>query len=211
MTYKREFLEAIEVSKRLGAKEPVKTCLDSSTPILTEDLKKRIYSFFQSNFVDHPEYKKILSGGCVAVSSMLKPLIESMINDEVIITLGYIKCLGDRQFNASVAEFENARLKGIKKLKWETHVWLTLPSYEVIDFTLYYTLTSINPAFKSVLPIVRMNTVEFNGSDKVELHPLIVGEEIMHNLFETVTLEGDDLSDLIAKQIVEYKKYHAQQ
>lgn len=194
MTYKQKFLHAIESSKRLGSKEPIKGCVDSSELILNDSIKRRISDLFQKHILNNVESYKEVAGECGPVNSVMKSILEEDLGLEVFLTLGYISIQGKTSFGTPLSELEIAIKNRMPRDKWKIHIWLTLPSTEVIDLTLFY---SLNEGLSwSLEPATPMILMELNSYDNgtIELHPLLVGEEVIHQLFKIKTIESSATS-----------------
>ena len=81
---------------------------------------------------------------CCAIHFRLAPIISKVLETEVIITTGYVK-LGQRSiFEQSDDELQRTLTEGLAGAPLKSHVWLTLPSMEILDFSLPTTVSVLN-------------------------------------------------------------------
>jgi len=183
MTYKTEFLQAIANSEALGVKDPVQGCIDISKEYLDSSTKAAIESLFQKHILSSPEAVKYLVGGCMRINSLFKPVLEDFFKQEIMITTGYTRWFGQEQFTTPYSELRDAALNNKPRPSWYTHTWLTLPSLEVIDVTISHSMNHVYPGIEKLLPAIKMDKNPFGLNERiVELHPILVGEEVLHKI-----------------------------
>ena len=172
--YKTAFKRAIEITKRLNLKleTPKNDSTESFIQLHTyEDLRDLLYNEF-------PEFK---SGGlalqCATVSFFMKPFVDQYLNCESVITSGYYTAGGKDTFfiDEEKARFliENKHHNKIIGF----HVWLTLPSMEIIDFTLGNSYAK----FDKNVPLNEyiLNHPNNMNVDSLQFHPVILGEDFL--------------------------------
>ncbi|WP_343747997.1 hypothetical protein [Fluviicola sp.] len=172
--YQQTFIEAIERTKRLNLKLDVPVLDSQDTyikPFHYEDLRDLLCHKF-------PEFiNGELALQCATVSYFMKPLVDKYLECESLITCGYF-ILGDATSFFIDEDFVIKLLKEKQKNRIiGFHVWLTLPSLEIIDFTIGQTYARVGkdiPIHEYVFK--HPNTMQ-EGS--LQFHPVILGEDFL--------------------------------
>lgn len=176
-SYQDEFQEALKRTEKLGF--PIPTWNFNDRILYSQDSIRKI-SDILINFLHIRDMSfKDLSGQCIAVHTILSEKITQAIDCNAIVTVGWFY---DEDTNSSLFKFTEEDFKSWmsnESIGFEVHVWTTLDSGEVIDFTLLTTIGEINGQFSpgSVL----MAKPEEPGCFKY--HPMVVGSAAVIRTF----------------------------
>ncbi len=77
-----------------------------------------------------------LKGACIKYGILAKPYFENYLDTKAVLTVGYVIDNGTELYKFGDTEINNLiRRMPEKYTKAVVHVWLTLPSFEIIDLT----------------------------------------------------------------------------
>lgn len=168
-----EFFESIEITKRLGLNfDPF--FIDTERLFYSNDLYNSLKALLINEF---PEFHY---GGlglkCHVVSFFMKPIVDKYLGIETILTVGYIT-LGNNDDRFYINEQLAKQMINSKNHNdiVRFHTWLTLPSTEILDFTLGNSFALANSKIPKAEYIFRhpMNL------DSLTFHPIIIGEDFL--------------------------------
>ena len=120
---------------------------------------------------------------CHIASYTMKPIIESLLNTEVYLTIGSLKINNDYifEFNEDLTEDFLSNKLDFSKQNIPFHVWLTLPNLDIIDFTYGHSLK-----YKKAISNVPLDTFLFNNSNNLKggvvYEPKLIGENSLRKM-----------------------------
>lgn len=175
ITYKDEYKEAIKRTKKLKLKLPNIEISDNiylNEPFLNKfDKIIKKYDFHSSDI-----YLK-----CYDFNYEIKKILDTQLDFNFMYTIGYIEVNNEPYFQST----ENELLKMIQDKKpnyndggLKIHVWLTLPSMEIIDFTLPTTLNNKFPKIPKGGVIMR----HADENNYIKHKPLLVGDDFFKKI-----------------------------
>lgn len=170
--YKFEFISAVFRTRRFKLKldTPV---IDTSEGYFSIEVYEGLKSLLYQTF---PE---MLSGGlafrCADASYFMKPVVEKYLNTEAYLTIGYFTNEGKTSFHIDDTKINEILLLNDSTIKMRFHVWLTLPSLEVIDFTIFNTLKDATQIPISEYLFTRSEMFDVNAG----YHPVLIGEDFL--------------------------------
>lgn len=131
----------------------------------------------------YPDYEKgILAFNCHKVSYFMKPILEKYFDTELYLTIGYISFSESTFFEINDNQITNLLTHKPKEVQYKIpfHVWLTLPSMEIIDLTFGQSFA------KKSSEDIRMNQFILKHPDKLsgsmQYHPMIVGKDFLKSI-----------------------------
>ncbi|HEA15753.1 MAG TPA: hypothetical protein ENH88_04745 [Pseudoalteromonas prydzensis] len=172
--YKTEFIEAVKRSSRLGLTVPDVGSCDSSSflqktnPIeLATVIKKEMGLLTEKEIV----------GQCLSLHYRLKQVFTDFFDCPIFYTIGYVEFKNSTMFKQteeSLVEMLKTGVEGEVSL----HAWLTLPSMEVLDFSLPTSYAKVNNIPEGIGSAIaeQANKLSSNG---MTYKPLIVGEDFL--------------------------------
>ena len=180
-SYREEFREALERTKRLGFSNP-KWKFENRL-LRSEDSIKQISDALRNFLQDYNMTFEDMSAQCIAVHAEMSEIITQIISCKALVTIGWFY---DQNINDSLYKFTEEEFKAWMSNEFQAfqgsdvHVWITLDSGEVIDFTLLTTISRNNDMVKPGL--VLMGRPE-EPECFIKYHPMVVGREALFRAF----------------------------
>jgi len=132
---------------------------------------------------EYPDYEKgVLAFNCHRVSYFMKPILEKYFDTELYLTIGYISNGESTYFPISESQITNLLIEKPKEVQ-ETipfHVWLTLPSLEIIDLTFGQSFAEKSTEDIPMNQFLLRHPDQIYGSMKY--HPMIIGEGFLKSI-----------------------------
>ncbi len=172
--YEQEFNASLLRTKKWKLNPPAFTSLPGR--LLTEDVMPLIQKCWISE-LDGWGYEDF-SQKCFQVTSSLQEPLQELLGVPLFYTLGYVQEDGKGPiFHTEVAELKRLIRNKQPLGHINLHAWLTLPTYEVLDFTLLTTLGTLLdiPGLKG--RAVAGHPAGFPGHPSY--HPQLVGDEFL--------------------------------
>lgn len=172
--YEQEFNASLLRTKKWKLNPPAFTSLPGR--LLTEDVMPMIQKCWISE-LDGWGYEDF-SQKCFQVTSSLQEPLQELLGVPLFYTLGYVQEDGKGPiFHTEVAELKQLIRNKLPLGHINLHAWLTLPTYEVLDFTLLTTLGTLldMPDLKG--RAVAGHPADFPGHPSY--HPQLVGDEFL--------------------------------
>lgn len=144
MSYNDQLAQAIEFTKSLGAHVP-DFKLESGSLLTQENAAAQLAALKKYGITDF----KYSAGQCLKWSMALKKIISDAIHCEVLVTVGQLIHFGKPLFNPTQQQFKRWYNQGfapdefIANRGLNLHAWWTLPSGEILDFSLFSTLAML--------------------------------------------------------------------
>ena len=144
------------------------------------------------NTVDLSQVK----GRCLQFHVEMSNAMRQVFNLNSVLTIGYVTYHGQDFYKFDSISSKLTRVQADGKHVIDIHVWLTLPSYEIIDFTLLAHMAYIHssPEKKERLksatdfPYYFGSAAFLHSDEGVAYHPRYVGEDVLRkNGFITAT------------------------
>jgi hypothetical protein len=144
--YQKHLQDAIERTKALGlAVEDFhidKHAFPFVHPIVNEARIKQMNELLYERVYHLPIDE--VAFHCSVHSIVLQKEIEKLLRTETLLTSGYFEFRGKTAFHHSIDQLNDWVKQKASFSKREIHVWLTLPSLEVIDITALASLLKVN-------------------------------------------------------------------
>ncbi|MFT7109910.1 MAG: hypothetical protein ACI843_001577 [Psychrobacter glaciei] len=121
---------------------------------------------------------EILNGRCVTVSFEAMPLVREVFKVEPILTIGWLTSEDKVKFYKSPEEIRNLILNGSNGELFGMHVWITLPTMEVLDFTFATSCGVVQSDESLIGQIIAGHMDELIG---MSFHPSLVGDDVLMN------------------------------
>lgn len=114
---------------------------------------------------------------CHSFNIAAKHIFEKHFNCNVYYTIGYVQFAdGKKIFHSTEKQLKDMFLNGVNNRELNFHVWLTLPSLEIIDLT--FTQTILRQ--KGNIKIITQHYSEFKSG--LSYHPMLIGEEFVYRV-----------------------------
>lgn len=136
MSYLEYFKEAQERTLRLGLKLPAFAPNNPSGPLLTNEAMHSFIADLQP--LSSKWTSQDLVNQCLPVHQIVAPVLRGIIGVEPVVTIGHVRDLrnNDTYFFREEEDFRAHLEEGCQENIRQFHVWLTLPSMEILDITL---------------------------------------------------------------------------
>ena len=171
--YKSEFLDAAKRSKRLGLSVPEISAIDSR---LLNDKAQSDLPFIIHDALGMLEEEEIVLQ-CLLLNLRLKNIFSSYFKSPVFYTIGYIERDDSAMFKQSEETLRKMLENGIEGPSISLHAWLTLPSMEILDFSISTSYGRVNGIKEMMGKALAMHPNELTGGMKYR--PLLVGQEFL--------------------------------
>lgn len=118
---------------------------------------------------------------CLSLHLRLRELLEQFFEVPVLYTIGYVYVPPHYLFKQTESELFKLMNKGITSPhQVNLHAWLTLPSMELLDFSLLTSLVILNGCAEGQGGIIFSHADELvNG---LQYHPMLLGEEYLRRI-----------------------------
>ena len=180
-SYQKEFQEALIRTDKLCFIIPKWTFKDRL--LQSNDSIRKISNTLNDFLKGQKMSYEDLAGQCMFVHTETSELIANKIDCNSLITIGW---LYDEIINESLYEFTEEEFKYFISEKpqmlrgFDVHVWITLDSGEMIDFTLLTTIGKINGRFA---PGTTLMCRPEEPECFIKYHPMVVGREAVLKAF----------------------------
>ena len=171
--YKTEFLDALENSQKCGIAVPKVELTDerylnsSSLAKLSSRLQKEMHGMTEDELV----------ATCLSIHLDLISSVEDIFGCKAYYTIGWVSGDGWEMFKQTRDSLESMLKQGIDGAGVNLHCWLTLPSLEILDFTLPTSYAKVNKTREGVGHAITMHYTELTLGMKYR--PMIIGEDIL--------------------------------
>jgi hypothetical protein len=174
--YKQEFEAAIDRTKRFDLEVPKVEYTDAT--LLTQMVLNQIpYIVFEAVGELGPED---VVAKCLSLHhTLLQPLCKFLKKD-VYFTIGYIYVPPNYLYKISEEELRSLMKEGTTKGELDLHAWLTLPSMEILDFSLPTTIATVKGLKNGHGGVISGCADELLSG--LRYHPMVVGDEFINRI-----------------------------
>ncbi|WP_052502762.1 hypothetical protein [Halarcobacter anaerophilus] len=172
MSYETNFHKAISRTRRLGLNLPK---IDfSEERYLTEDYQEYLFK----NLVNEVFNTNEIDAQCMSFNYRIREYFHEITDNNFMYTIGYVKYNDKLMFEQTEKSLKNMLNYGIQSIDGSIniHVWLTLPSMEIIDLTLATTLGKVWNKPELIGRLFTRHADEFDGMQYI---PLLVGDDFL--------------------------------
>lgn len=164
--------KAIDSSRSMGFRVPDFGIEEKS--LLTQHLVERLYQRMAESFGEKEFSVDEIGLRCAPVHVALKPVVEEVLGCMSLLTLGAVQYGDDIFFSPTTTDIDALALSG------GYHVWLTLPSCEIIDLTLTSALYLKKGLDRSAAGVPLMMHAE--SQPRMRWSPFLVGDDVLARL-----------------------------
>jgi len=150
--------------------------------ILNDEKRKQISELFiHYSGIPAESWERRITGQCVAVHFLLMDKITNILGSRPALTLGWVEAGGREFYRFGQQEVSRWLKEGNGSLTdAKLHMWLTLASMEIIDFTFVPSYIVVNKIPTNEIGFDCGHWSEF--SDNRKHHPVVVGNDIVERL-----------------------------
>lgn len=171
--YESNFLEALERTTRFGLSTPSVELSDAR--FLTQEALSRL-PFAIRDIMGELDEDDVVAQ-CLSLHMRLKPVIEQILGCNAFYTIGWVSFKDSEIFKQTEESLSEMLESGITGPDVNIHAWLTLPSMEVLDFSLPTTYAKVNGIEEGKGGVIAMYASDL--ADGMMYQPMLVGEEFL--------------------------------
>lgn len=173
MSYLHDFQLALDRNRRFGL--PVPAFQFQDFRYLKTKRAAQIPAAIQQNlgFLSNAD----LVAQCFSIHYRLAEVISGVLNAPAFLTIGYIGFGGEFRFRKSEEELEALLSSGLGDETLGAHAWLTLPSMEIMDFSLPTSMAVLNGWSRGHGEAITSHADELEYG--LTYHPQIIGEQYL--------------------------------
>ena len=174
--YKSEFEKAIIRSQKLGLSIP--EIKNTNQRYLNEKVQSELHHYIRDKLGVLHETEIIAQ--CLALNVRLKSVFSEYFNCPVYYTIGYVDITGDSLFKQTEESLKSMLINGIDGSPIKLHAWLTLPSMEILDFSIATTYGKVKGNQELMGMAIALHYTELTKG--VVFHPMLIGEDFIHKI-----------------------------
>ena len=176
LTFEDHFLEAVQFSRSLGVSVPKFEKTD--TRLLTSTVLPQLDIYFLKFMED--KGPSVFFSQCINIHLALAKIMKKRLNLHPMFTIGSIKKGDSIGFPLTQADVSTWARAGVgNPFGLSLHAWLTLPSMEIIDFTLRPSVIINNGLNRDSL---RYDAKHWRDFLSIEYLPIATGEDLLEKL-----------------------------
>ncbi|MHB0818453.1 hypothetical protein ACYCFK_09255 [Stutzerimonas stutzeri] len=176
MTYLNEINEAINRASRLGIKTP------NFQPMEGELLNQKVFQDIPHIVRDAMGDATIeeVAAQCLSYHMRLLPILSDYFRTELTYTIGYISAGSETLFEQTEEQMAALIKSGISQPQLNIHAWLTLPTCEIMDFTLPTTFAVTNKTKEGYGSVLAGHADRLRHN--VRYRPMLLGEDYLRKI-----------------------------
>lgn len=175
--YEAKFKEALERTRKFGLTVPTEFPL-SQNLFLNEKAKRQLPFVIRGELGVLDEDEIFLQ--CLSLNIRLKSAFSKYFKCPVFYTIGYVGVKDHFMFKQTEDSLLSMLKNGIAGPSVSLHAWLTLPSMEILDFSISTSYGRVNGIKEMMGAALALHPSELKGG--MLYHPMIVGEEFLHKI-----------------------------
>lgn len=184
MTYETDFHTALTFSRNIGLRT---TNLDTTSDLLLADDNKlnKLHNLMIESLGNPPDLDR-LAAKCVPIHAALIMEVGIIVGTMPVLTIGsVISDSGDKWFSVTEEEVRRWKTDGVDKPhSMKMHAWLTLPTMEIIDFTLSPTYAKTQQQKNPHLKILEFGVIAKHADSVTgfSYKPIAIGNDLPEKL-----------------------------
>ena len=183
MAYVDDYQDALDRTRRLGLTVPPRVEIhpDPNLRYLTAARQQQFPHVIHKAI--GPVGAEELVAQCMSIHHRLQPVIEEWLGVPAVYTIGWVETSGDGFFKFDEAYARSLLQKAAQKAappqSLGVHVWLTLPSMELLDLSL---ATSVAFAQKMPEGVGRVLAKHANDVTDMAYKPMLLGDDFLRRI-----------------------------
>lgn len=186
MNYYTEFINAIERTENWGF-DSGEIFLDKSTTFLDKNSHFELLELFEWNYKGLFDEARM---DCTNVSVNMLNLVRNHFCTDAFLTTGNLSSDGISHFECSLDYLKSVACSNTPYPKLKVHMWITLSSGEVIDFTFFRSMAEALPRYEPMKSLIV--TTPLLEDLQLIYSPMIVGSDFYRktgNMFDVILQE----------------------
>jgi hypothetical protein len=182
MAYIDEINEAIARAARLGLKTPDFQAVEGQ--LLTQKVFQDIPYIVRDALGDAAA--EDVAAQCLSYHMRLLPILSDYFKTELTYTIGHVSMGAETLFEQSENQMQALIASGVEHPQLKIHAWLTLPTCEIMDFTLPTTYAVVNKTRDGYGSVLAGHADKLLNN--VYYHPMLIGEDYLRKIGALVEL-----------------------
>ena len=175
--YESKFNDALERTHKFGLLVP-KQIPSNPGRFLSDKAQEELPFVIRDSLGVLDEDEIVLQ--CLLLNMRLKSVFSEYFKSPVYYTIGYVGIDDHYMFKQSEESLFSMLENGIIGPSVSLHAWLTLPSMEILDFSISTSYGRVNGIKEMMGAALALHPSELTGG--MSYHPMIVGEEFLHKI-----------------------------
>ncbi len=171
--YKSEFEKAVSRTKEFNLKCPEIVFFEGA--LLTSEKMQKL-PYVLSDTVGVIGVEEVVAQ-CLSIHYWLSDVIEELFDTTCYFTIGYVETVDQFMFYQSEHDLKTILQSGINGSSLNIHAWLTLPTMEIMDFSLPTSYAILNNMDEGIGGLIATHADSLTGGMKY--HPMLVGEDFL--------------------------------
>ena len=176
MAYIDEINESIARAARLGLKSPNFQAVEGE--LLTQKVYQDIPYIVRDALGDVGAEE--VAAQCLSYHMRLLPILSDYFRTELTYTIGYVSMGKETLFEQSEEQMKALLETGIENPQLQIHAWLTLPTCEIMDFTLPTTYAVVNKTKEGYGSVLAGHADRLLNN--VQYRPMLLGEDYLRRI-----------------------------
>ncbi|WP_051206357.1 hypothetical protein [Oceanospirillum maris] len=171
--YKLEFEKGVERTKAFKLECP-EIVFSDATLLTTEKMQK--FPYLLRDTVGEIGVEEVVAQ-CLSIHYRLSDVIAELFDTPCYFTIGHVETVDRLMFHQSEQDLSEILQSGINGSSLNIHAWLTLPTMEIMDFSLPTSYAILNDMKEGVGGLIATHADSLTGGMKY--HPMLVGEDFL--------------------------------
>jgi hypothetical protein len=175
--YESKYEEAVERTRKFGLTVPNK-----ASPLQSRYISSKVHEELPFVIRDSlgvlDEDEIVLQ--CLMLNVRLKKVFSKYFKCPVYYTIGYVGIDDDYMFKQSEESLLLMLNNGISGPSVNLHAWLTLPTMEILDFSISTSYGRVNNIKEMMGAALASHPSDLTGG--MSYHPMIIGEEFLYRI-----------------------------
>ncbi|MFN3769419.1 MAG: hypothetical protein ACK4TD_13700 [Ectopseudomonas guguanensis] len=176
MAYIDEINESIARAARLGLNSPGFRATEGE--LLTQKVYQDI-PYIVRDALGNVGAEEV-AAQCLSYHMRLLPVLSDYFGTELTYTIGYVSMGKETLFEQSEDQMKALLATGIENPQLQIHAWLTLPTCEIMDFTLPTTYAVVNKAKEGYGSVLAGHADRLLNN--VQYRPMLLGEDYLRRI-----------------------------
>ena len=176
--YEIEFFEAVDRTKNFSLNLPQIEGITTKQYLEDTIFENKLSVFCQEEL---PTFSvNDISAQCIKIHYDFKKKLEKLFNIPIYYTIGYVQIDDNKMFYNSEESLKELLVQGMLKNTVNIHVWLTLPSMEILDFSFPTTYGKVTGNKNMYGRTIILHPDNLTGG--MSYHPMLIGDDFLFKI-----------------------------
>jgi hypothetical protein len=180
--YLNEFAAAADRTKRLGLNCPN---IDVSDERFLSEEKINQLPFALRDAVGEIDVNEI-AAQCLSIHHRLLNPVSAILGAPAYYTIGFVETSAGLLFEQDEESLKAMLESGLSSRKLKIHAWLSLPSMEILDFSLPTSYAVMNHMAEGIGSVISVHADELKHGMKY--HPMLIGDDFLKRIGALIEL-----------------------